>query len=152
MFNIIELKEKIDTFYKELLQVQDQKTNVRLAADKWALSEIVGHLIDSAANNHQRFVRLQLDDLLDFPPYDAEEWIKAQKYINVKWSVLVNLWYNLNYLLLNIIENSDSSVLGNVWVKGEAAIPLEQLITDYFKHLEFHVGHFNKRHEELLSS
>jgi hypothetical protein len=29
------------------------------AAGKWTPKQIIGHLIDSAANNHQRFVRAQ---------------------------------------------------------------------------------------------
>ena len=29
------------------------------APGRWAKKEVVGHLIDSAANNHQRFVRAQ---------------------------------------------------------------------------------------------
>lgn len=40
------------------------------APGKWSKKEILGHLIDSAANNHQRFVRLQLQPELTLPGYD----------------------------------------------------------------------------------
>lgn len=150
MGNTSEFKELIDNFHKELLQTRDEVTNIRLSDDKWALKEIIGHLIDSASNNHQRFVRLQLGDLLGFPAYEAEAWIKAQKYIDMDWNVLVALWYNYNLLLLNIIGSIDPAAYKNVWVKGEDAIYLEQLVKEYFEHLELHTDHFKKRQKELL--
>jgi hypothetical protein len=149
MLEINKFKDLIDSFYKKLLQTGDEVTNVRIAEDKWSLREIIGHLIDSASNNHQRFVRLQFGDLLDFPAYDGEKWIIAEKYINMDWSVLISLWYNYNALLLYIVENTDVAVYGNVWVKGEIAIPLEQLINDYYKHLGLHIEHFDNRLKEV---
>ena len=38
-------------------------------AGKWTPKQIIGHLIDSASNNHQRFVRAQEGAALTFPPY-----------------------------------------------------------------------------------
>lgn len=96
----------------------------------------------------KRFVRLQIDDLLDFPAYDGEEWIRIQKYNGMSWDILIPLWYNYNCLLLNVIENADDATLQNVWVENEDTIPLEQLIYDYYKHLELHIEHFNNRQKE----
>lgn len=149
MLDAKRFKGLIDSFHEQVLKTHDEITDIKLAEDKWSLREIIGHLIDSASNNHQRFVRLQSGDLLDFPAYDGEEWIKTQKYNSMNWDVLVTLWYNYNCLLLHIIENTDEIMLGNVWVKGEDTIPLEQLINDYYKHLELHMKHFNNRREEL---
>lgn len=149
MLDIKRFKEIVDSFHNDLLKVQDEITNVKLADDKWSLGEIIGHLIDSASNNHQRFVRLQYDDLLSLPAYDGEKWVKTQRYINMKWSVLVPLWYNYNCLLLNIIENADVKAFDNVWVKGEDALPLKHLMNDYYKHLELHIEHFKTRLQEL---
>jgi hypothetical protein len=150
MLDTKRFKEIIDSFYKHLLKTHDEITDIKLAEDKWSLREIIGHLIDSASNNHQRFVRLQFGDLLDFPAYDGEEWIRKQKYNSMNWDVLVALWYNYNCLLLNVVENADESMLQNVWVNNEDAIPLEQLIFGYYKHLELHIEHFSNRQEELL--
>ena len=36
--------------------------SLKPAANKWSPKEIIGHLIDSATNNHQRFVRVQFED------------------------------------------------------------------------------------------
>jgi hypothetical protein len=150
MMDISKFKSIVDSFYKTLVDTPSEKTNIRLSEDKWSLGEIIGHLIDSASNNHQRFVRLQFDDLLGFPAYDGETWIKTQKYIDLDWSVLTALWYNYNSLLLHIIESVDESAYGNVWVKSEEeTIPLENLIVDYYKHMELHIEHFNNRLAEL---
>jgi hypothetical protein len=46
-----------------IIGVDEGITHIRPDQDKWSLKEIIGHLIDSASNNHQRFVRLQLGDL-----------------------------------------------------------------------------------------
>lgn len=149
MLDTRELREVVDSFGKQLFETDDGITGIKLAEDKWSLKEIIGHLIDSASNNHQRFVRMQSEDLLDFPPYDAEVWIKAQKYNGMDWGLLVSLWYNLNILLLNIIENTDEKAYGNVWVRNEEAIPFEQLVTEYFKHMGLHIEHFSNRMHEL---
>ena len=41
---------------------------------KWSKKEILGHLIDSAANNHQRFIRLQLAREIGLPGYEQDNW------------------------------------------------------------------------------
>lgn len=150
MVDTNDFQEIIDSFYKELLKTEEKITNKRLAADKWSLREIIGHLIDSASNNHQRFVRLQFGDLLDFPPYGAEEWISVQEYNSMGWDNLVALWYNYNCLLLHIVKNSHEMALQNVWVQDENTFPLEILINEYYKHLEQHIKHFLKRREEII--
>lgn len=138
----------IETFHKRLKEVPEKITGVRPAPDSWSLKEIIGHLIDSASNNHQRFVRLQFDDLLDFPAYDGEDWIKVQKYREMDWNGLVTLWYSYNRLLLHVIANIDKGFLNNVWVKKEEALPLKQLVEDYYRHVQWHIGHFEGRLKE----
>jgi hypothetical protein len=149
MLDINGYREVVDSFGKQLFETDDAIATIKLAEDKWSLKEIIGHLIDSASNNHQRFVRLQSGDLQDFPPYDAEVWIKVQKYNGMDWGLLVSLWYNLNFLLLNIIENTDEKAYGNVWIRNGDGISFMQLVPDYFKHMELHIGHFKNRLNEV---
>jgi len=149
MINIISYKDTIESFYKLLLTTQDEITNINLSEDKWSLCEIIGHLVDSASNNHQRFVRLQFGELLDFPAYDTEPWVSTQKYNTMDWDRLITLWYSYNGLLLHIIENIEEAKYKNVWVNGQAYITLEELIYDYYRHLNLHIEHFNKRMGEL---
>jgi hypothetical protein len=149
MLDTKRFKSLVDAFYEQLLKTENTTTHIKLAEDKWSLAEIVGHLIDSASNNHQRFVRLQFGDLLDFPKYDGEAWIKAQNYNDMDWDTLIALWYNYNCLILHIIENIDKPMLNNVWANDETAITLEELIDSFYKHLETHIKHFNDRQKEL---
>ncbi len=144
-------KEIIDNFYEYLKSIDSEITGLKISEDKWSLREIIGHLIDSASNNHQRIVRLQISDLLDFPQYDCEQWIRVQKYNSFDWEFLVTLWYHYNGLILNIINEIDDEQLQNIWVKDEDnSITLEELIRQYYIHLEKHMEHFNKRLSELL--
>lgn len=146
---IIQYKGIIEGFYSRLGGVTEEQAGVKLSEDKWSLKEILGHLVDSASNNHQRFIRLQFGDLLDFPPYEAEPWVKAGNYNKLDWLGLVSLWYNYNRHILNIIDNMGEGSLANVWVKGEKAIPLKELVVDYYAHIRLHITHFEERFAEI---
>ena len=63
----------------------EEMTDLKPSDGSWTLKEIIGHLIDSAANNHQRIVRLQEGNLERFPSYNNEKWIKIQDYVNANW-------------------------------------------------------------------
>src|SRR5574344_315955 len=58
------------------------------------IKQILGHLIDSGANNHHRIVRLQYQKRLSFPDYqpDNDTWIAIQNYEDKDWVELVNFW------------------------------------------------------------
>jgi hypothetical protein len=43
--------------YARLKDIPEELSRRRACTNHWAPIEILGHLIDSAANNHQRFVR-----------------------------------------------------------------------------------------------
>lgn len=141
-----------DAFNKRLSEVDGNIAGIRLSQDKWSLKEIVGHLIDSASNNHQRFVRLQLGDLLDFPVYGTEQWITVQRYIQMDWKDIIALWSSYNRIILKVIEYMDANSLSNVWIVNEDALSLEYLVDDYYKHMEWHIGHFEERLKELIET
>jgi hypothetical protein len=124
-------------------------TATQLAADKWSLREIVGHLVDSASNNHQRFVRLQDAPRLQFPGYQAERWVQLQRPNLLPWATLVGLWESYNELLLHLAAGARPDCLGNVWETPEGPRTLEFLIADYYRHLRDHTEHFRKRLAEL---
>src|SRR3954465_11201164 len=73
---------------------------VKPAAAKWSPKEELGHLLDSAVNNHQRIVRVQFQDQLALPGYQQENWVKVHGYQDREWSELINLWAALNQHLL----------------------------------------------------
>ena len=99
-----DFKYTIENASQRLLSISNQESSIPRAKDKWSPKEIIGHLIDSAANNHQRFVRAQFADDLIFQGYDQEQWVRAQAYIREPWVQLVELWRLYNLHLLHVIS------------------------------------------------
>ena len=143
------MAKTLTDFHLELGSVPVSATDVKPATEAWSLKEIVGHLIDSAANNHHRFVRLQHGDLEGFPGYDNEAWIAAQRYNDYGWEPLVALWHLYNRLLLHVIRNIDERRLENRWTVDEKSATLAFLVEDYFRHMRDHVEQFRQRLKEV---
>src|ERR1051326_107422 len=72
--------------------------------DVWAQIEILGHLVDSAANNHQRFVRSQFSDDLVYQGYEQNQWVSSQKYADESWPELIQLWSSYNLHLHHVVS------------------------------------------------
>jgi hypothetical protein len=152
-----------DNFYNRHKDLDEEVTSRRLEADTWSLKEILGHLIDSTSNNHQRFVRLQIVDTLEFPGYgrDNLKWVEIQKCSELNFSDLLLLWRQYNILLAHIIKNIDELKLGNYWVsvgeqvalndldRDEEKVTLKDLIAGYIKHLRNHLKQFEEVLEKL---
>ena len=147
-----DLARDVNVFYEKHRGLSDDITSINLAAGAWSLKEIIGHLVDSAANNHQRMVHLQLTAELRFPEYFAEPWIGVQHHNGIAWDTLFSLWRNYNLLLANIILNIKEDCLKHVWVLEDKSITLEHLVTDYPRHLRDHLAHFEKRLDELKTA
>ena len=134
--------------YKNL---DDALTSKKLSSEKWTLKEIVGHLIDSASNNHQRFVRLQIESRLNFPGYgkDNTKWLEIQEYNTMEFVELLKLWKQFNILICHIIQKVNPDALSHTWVINNTEMTLEALIVDYLRHLKDHLIHFNERLNEV---
>jgi hypothetical protein len=149
MFKLEDKTELIDEFYWKLKAVGEAEASIKPSDDAWSLKEIVGHLIDSASNNHQRFVRLQTGNLLNFPAYDGELWIRLQEYNGADWELLTGFWHSYNRMLIRIIGNLREEALQNYWEKGEEKLTLEHIAVDYYRHLIWHIEHFDRRLKEV---
>jgi hypothetical protein len=116
------------------------------APEKWSAKEIVGHLIDSAANNHQRFIRAQQGPALTLPGYEQEFWVDRQRYRDRPWEDLVTLWSSYNQHLAHVIRHiseTDGSKTCNV---GESApLSLRALAIDYVVHMQHHLDQIGAR-------
>lgn len=141
----------VDTF-EDLIRANAGLADIRLAPDKWTLKEMVAHLVDSASNNHQRFVRLQLEPVLAFPAYDAEQWRSVTAIGAFDYGHLVSLWKSYNLLLLHLIRVASPAALGNVWRREDRDLSLEFLIHDYFAHMELHRSLFSQRADEIRAA
>src|SRR5262245_61396635 len=96
---------------ERMLAIPDREARVPRAPGKWSRKEILGHLIDSAANNHARFVRGQASDDLVFSGYDQEAWVRTQRYNERPWADLVALWREYNLHLAHVIGSADAQVV-----------------------------------------
>jgi hypothetical protein len=118
----------------------------RPAPDRWTIKEVVGHLIDSAANNHQRFVRAQFVDSLVFPRYEQNDWVRCQCYNDVEWGRLLDLWQCYNVHLAHVIRHVPARALNTRCVIGDyEPMTLQALIEDYVDHLKHHLTKNNER-------
>ena len=116
-------------------------SETRASAGKWSKKEILGHLIDSASNNHQRFVRAQLETVISLPGYVQNLWVGTQGYQNENWSDLARLWRCYNLHLLHLISRIPPGKLTHTCVIGGAEpVTLEFLVRDYVRHLEHHLS------------
>jgi hypothetical protein len=148
---LADFRQTIATAAERLNALDEQATQQPRADGKWSAKQIIGHLIDSAANNHQRFVLAQLRDDLAFPGYQQAEWVSTQHYDTAEWPVLVQLWQSYNLHLLHIMAHTPAAKLQTpctqhtldriAWqtVSQSEPVTLEYLMRDYIGHLKHHL-------------
>jgi hypothetical protein len=151
-----DFEETIRTATARLQEISADDSR-RSANGEWSPKQIVGHLIDSAANNHQRFVRSQFTDTLEFPGYEQEQWVSAQRYNDEPWPDLIELWRAYNMHLLHVVSLIPQRVLTQPREKhnlDEIAFrtfdrntpaTLDYLIRDYLDHLKHHLDQIWRR-------
>jgi len=123
-----------------LREIDEAAASKRPAPGKWSAKAILGHLIDSAANNHQRFVRLQLGPRIDLPGYDGDAWVALQHYQDRPWREIIDLWRVYNTQLAWLIRGVDTAALRNVWHTADGKdLDLEFIMRDYVVHLRHHL-------------
>ena len=133
------------------LQEISAQDSTNSSGEEWSRKQILGHLIDSAANNHQRFVRAQFTADLVFPGYEQEQWVSAQRYNDEPWPDLIELWRAYNLHLLHVASGIPQPILTQPrdkhsldliafkTVAPESPATLEYLIRDYLDHLKHHL-------------
>jgi hypothetical protein len=120
--------------------IHDSEAARRPAPGKWSKKEVLGHLLDSAANNHQRFVRLQLQDHLELPGYEQDGWVRVQGYQDLPWRELIDLWQMYNRHLSHLIRHVDPRALKHTWRAPDGNdVNLEFIMRDYIVHMKHHL-------------
>ena len=121
------------------------------APGKWSPREIIGHLVDSATNNHQRFVRATMQDDLVFPGYEQEQWVSLQQYGTTPWKELLDFWLSYNRHIARVMaavpdeprlrvrtkHNLDD--IATHAPKSPSQATLDYFMLDYVDHLEMHL-------------
>jgi hypothetical protein len=111
----------------------------------WSKKQILGHLLDSAANNHHRFVRAQIENGLSMPGYAQKEWVSTQHYQSRPWTELLTFWTAYNTHLLYVMETTpaDRRTI-QCRIGADQPVTLEFLMIDYVRHLQHHVSQLLK--------
>lgn len=140
-----ELSEKLARVVQSaevsLRQISETETNTPVLKGGWSRKQVLGHLIDSASNNHQRFVRASLQGSLEFPGYDQDGCVRVQAIQSAPWPLLVTLWTNYNLYLAHVIAHLPVPKLEAPCRIGEdEPVTLMFLAEDYLTHLLHHLG------------
>jgi len=147
-----EFRETISTASGQLLQISAEKSQLPRAAGKWSPKEIIGHLIDSASNNHQRFVRAQFSDDLIFAGYEQEGWVRIQNYQGESWAELVQFWKLYNQHILHVMSlvpeetrrklryKHNLHQIASDTLSESEPVTLEWFMRDYVDHMKKHLG------------
>ena len=135
-----------------MLAITEQESEVPRAEDKWSPKQIIGHLIDSAGNNHQRFVRAQFTDDLVFSGYEQEEWVRVEHFQEEPWRDLVQFWRLYNQHILHIMKHAAEDTrtklrqrhnlhqLASEQIKEDEPVTLEFFMRDYVDHMKKHLS------------
>ncbi len=135
-----QLLEIIDAKRPLLAALSEEIAGAKPYPEKWSYKEIIGHLIDSAANNHQRIVRMQEAAHIGVFRYNQVHWVGAQKYQLEAWTDLVELWYRYNAHLAHVIRHIAPSAINNLCDIGKPEpVTLHFIVTDYLDHLSHHL-------------
>ena len=140
-----ELSEKllsvVETAEPKLRAISASESTIPRLAGGWSRKQVIAHLIDSASNNHQRFVRAALQTSLDFPGYDQDGNMRVQAPKEADWLLLISLWAAYNRYLAHIIARLPASKLETPCRIGAGKpVTLGFIATDYLTHLLHHLS------------
>jgi hypothetical protein len=126
-----------------LRSVPEAAASVRPLGDStWSPKEELGHLIDSATNNHVRFVRALIEPEFHGPGYAQSDWVRVHEYQKMSWLVIVDFWYQYNSFLVNLLDRMAEVKLETAcFVGADNPVSLRFLVEDYVLHMQHHVDH-----------
>jgi DinB family protein len=108
----------------------------------WSKQEELGHLIDSAVNNHARIIRVQQESAPALLGYQQDAWVERQGYNDRDWRELIELWSALNRHMLAATARIPSAALARTCtIAGSQPMTLEFVIEDYVDHMVHHLQH-----------
>ena len=138
-----ELRAEVERAAGRFRNLSEADVSRDRGAGRWLMKEMLGHLIDSAANNHQRFVRAQFTNPFVWPGYDQADLGAPAPLRERPWTELVNLWLALNLHVAAVIEHVPTEKLQTPCTIGDhEPASLEWWMHDYLRHLRHHLEQF----------
>jgi hypothetical protein len=140
------LAHTIERELPNLRELSDQQASIARGPGKWSAKEELGHLIDSAANNHIRFVRGALESSSQGPGYSQNEWVELHGYSRMRWSEIVDFWFGYNRFLGVLVERIPERQLDTqCFIGANRPVTLRFLIEDYILHMQHHIDQLLRR-------
>jgi hypothetical protein len=134
------LRQTIEEVLPLLAAISNDEAAIKPQPHKWSKKEILGHLIDSATNNHHKFIRTMAQSHLEFVGYAQDFWVAEQQYNNRNWQEIINFWYAYNLHLAHVIESvNPASLQHTIGIEGSGPFTLAFIMEDYVEHLKHHL-------------
>ena len=136
-----QLHAAVDEGLKLFTGVDETRTAAAPGPGDWCAREVLGHLIDSACNNHRRFILGQSSDVRKFDGYEQDDWVGRQRYREVPWRDLVTLWTAYNRHLARVIGCAPEATLAHSAESpdGKDTLTLGFIMEDYVTHTRHHL-------------
>ena len=136
-----ELLDVVEAASESLRKMSGPEASLKSASDSWSKKEILCHLLDSAVNNHHRFIRAQEVEELTFPAYTQEHWVNSQGYEERPWPELVDLWRLYNRHLAHVISRiTEEKLAVQCMIGSDEPVSLGYLVEDYLVHMRHHLA------------
>ena len=140
------LTQTIERELPNLRALDEQRTSTPRGPCKWSPKEELGHLIDSAANNHIRFARGAMQPEVRDPGYAQEDWVRLHGYSGMQWDSIVNFWFEYNTLLARLVGGIGPDRLTILcFIAGNEPVTLGFVIEDYILHMQHHIDQLLRR-------
>jgi hypothetical protein len=134
----IAIEQLCDSFPDKIRLFSETELCHKSEPGKWSKKEVIGHLLDSATNNHQRFVRAQFETPTVF--YDQDKWVTAQAYQHADTNTLLTLLETYNRHIAHILRHLPPHTCLNECIgKDGNKYTLQFLAQDYLDHLSHHL-------------
>ncbi len=147
------LRALVDQLPARLSKLSADEVQRKPSPAGWSRKDELGHLLDSAANNHQRIVRAQLENNPAMPGYDGDKWVALHRYQDREWSSLIAIWTALNRQLLAAAEAvPDSGWSRTCTIADSASLTLKFVFDDYLDHMMQHLRHMGVEVDDLVAA
>ena len=134
------LAQTVERELPHLQALTEERACIARAPGKWSPKEELGHLLDSAVNNHIRFVRGALEAEYRGPGYSQNDWVRLHGYEGMPWDTIVNAWSQHNLLLAALVNRIPEERLGTrCFIGANPAVTLAFVIEDYVLHMQHHI-------------
>ncbi len=137
----LRFRDELNAVHAALLALSPKLAEIPWRDGGWTRKQIVGHLLDSAANNRQRFVRAAIHGSFTGPDYAQAEWVAAHGYDDLPWATLVRWWEVEHEILAAAVDHIPEERLDAVCKIGDnAPVTLRFVVEDYFRHQRWHLA------------